>query len=41
MFLPYEAGYAEEIPGFNTAVVHRPVVVVGAATATDVGIALR
>ena len=41
VFLPDEAGYAEEIAGFNTAVVHRPVVVVGAATATDVGIALR
>jgi hypothetical protein len=41
VFRPYDVGYAEEIAGFNTAVVHRPAVVVGAATAGDVGTALR
>ena len=41
VFLPYDAGYAEEIAGFNTAVVHRPAVVVGAATDADVATALR
>lgn len=41
LFRPYDVGYADEIAGCNTAVVHRPVVVVGAATATDVATALR
>lgn len=41
VFLPHDAGYAEEIAGFNTAIVHRPAVVVGAATAADVATALR
>jgi FAD/FMN-containing dehydrogenase len=38
---PGDPGYAEEVAGFNTAVVHRPAVVVGAATAQDVSTALR
>ena len=38
---PYDAGYAEEIAAFNVAVVHRPAVVVGAATSDDVRAALR
>jgi hypothetical protein len=41
VFLPDDAGYADEIAGFNTAVVHRPSVVVGPATATDVATTLR
>lgn len=41
VFLPDGAGYAEEIAGFNTAVVHRPSVVVGPAAATDVPTTLR
>jgi FAD/FMN-containing dehydrogenase len=38
---PDDVGYAEEVAAFNVAVVHRPAVVVGAATAGDVAAALR
>lgn len=41
VFLPDDAGYAEEIAAFNAAVVHRPLVVVGPVSATDVAHALR
>jgi hypothetical protein len=41
VFGPRDPGYAEEVAAFNTAVVRRPGVVVGAATAQDVATALR
>jgi FAD/FMN-containing dehydrogenase len=41
VLLPDDAGYAEEIAAFNAAVEHRPAVLVGAASATDVQTALR
>jgi FAD/FMN-containing dehydrogenase len=41
VFGPGEAGYAPEVAGFNTAVVHTPDLVVAAATAADVVEAVR
>lgn len=38
---PGDAAYDEEIAGFNTAVVHRPDIVVGATSTPDVQAALR
>ena len=41
VLLPDDAGYAEEVAAFNAAVSHRPAVIVGAASASDVRTALR
>ncbi|HKN54055.1 MAG TPA: FAD-binding oxidoreductase [Amycolatopsis sp.] len=41
VFQPDDAGYAEEVAGFQTAVRSEPAVVVGAATAADVVAAIR
>jgi hypothetical protein len=38
---PGQPGYAEDVAGFNAAVVHRPEVVVGASSAADVVEAVR
>jgi hypothetical protein len=39
-FLPDTPGYLDEVAVFNEAVTHRPAVVVGAANASDVGVAV-
>ncbi|MEO8180304.1 MAG: hypothetical protein ABI895_15820 [Deltaproteobacteria bacterium] len=41
VFTPEHAEHATEIAGFNTAVLHRPDVVVGAPPASDIAAALR
>lgn len=41
LLLPGSSAYDEEVAAFNTAVSHRPAVVVGAASAADVQTALR
>src|SRR6058998_378892 len=38
---PGQAGYDEEVAGFNAAVVHRPEVVVGARSTDDIAQAVR
>jgi FAD/FMN-containing dehydrogenase len=41
LLLPGVPGYEAEVASFNTAVTHRPQIVVGAATAADVQAAVR
>lgn len=41
VFAPGDAGYADEVAGFNLAVTHTPQLVVGAATEADVVAAVR
>ena len=41
VYVPGDSGYAPEIAAFNTAVVHTPDIVVGAASAADVVEAVR
>ena len=41
VYTPADAGYAPEIAGFNTAVVHTPEIVVAATSAADVAAAVR
>ncbi|RYG71013.1 FAD-binding protein, partial [bacterium] len=39
--IPTDAGYALEVAGFNTAVVHTPEIAVGAESAADVVAAMH
>lgn len=41
VYRPGDAGYAEEIAGFNTAIVHSPEIVVAVRSAEDVAAAIR